>query len=62
MILRKIPKDERPMWLLKVTAGDLLMRRRADWGLKRKWEGNYLAQVRKNNMWSISGKETTWHR
>ena len=50
------------MWLLKVTAGDLLMRRRSDWGLKRKWEGNYLAQVRKNNMWSISGKETTWHR
>ena len=26
------------------------------------WEGNYLAQMRKNNMWSISGKETTWHR
>ena len=26
------------------------------------WEGNYLAQVRKNSMWSISGKETTWHR
>ena len=54
MILRKIPKDERPMWLLKITAGDLLMRRRPEWGLKRKWEGNYLAQVKKEqHLWGF---------
>ena len=34
------------MFRLKVTAGDLLMRGRHEWGLKRKWEGNYLAQVK----------------
>ena len=50
MILSKIPKEERPMWLLKVTAGDLLMRRRPNWGLKRKWEGNYLATVRRDGL------------
>ncbi|PVD30004.1 hypothetical protein C0Q70_09265 [Pomacea canaliculata] len=49
MILRKIPKEERPQWHLKVLAGDLLMRRRPEWGLKRKWEGNYLAQTRENS-------------
>ena len=46
MILRKIPKEERPMWRLKITAADLLMQHRQDWGFRRKWEGDYLAKVR----------------
>ena len=49
MILRKIPVEERPQGRLKVTAGDLLVRRRRDWGLRRKWEGNYLSQTRENS-------------
>lgn len=49
MILRKIPVEERPQWRLKVTAGDLLIRRRQDWGMRRKWAGNYLAETRENS-------------
>ncbi|XP_070211520.1 unconventional myosin-Id-like [Littorina saxatilis] len=49
MILRKIPKEEFPMWRLKVTAGDLLMKKRRDWGVKRKWEGNYLEKTYENS-------------
>lgn len=45
MILSKIPENERPLVRLKVMAGDLLVGRRADWGVKRNWEGNYLASV-----------------
>ncbi|XP_050418381.2 unconventional myosin-Id isoform X2 [Patella vulgata] len=48
MILRKIPRDERPALRLKVTAGDVLKGRRQEWGFKRKWEGNYLANVTDN--------------
>ncbi|XP_076437285.1 unconventional myosin-Id-like [Babylonia areolata] len=49
MILRKIPREERPMWRLKVMAGELLIRKRRDWGVGRKWEGNYLMQTRENS-------------
>ena len=45
MILARIPKRELPMWHLKVISGDILMRRRPNWGVSRKWEGNYLTQV-----------------
>jgi myosin-1 len=45
MILKKIPAEEHPQWRVKVMAGNILVRKRRDWGLRRKWEGNYLAQV-----------------
>ena len=45
MILSKIRENERPMVRLKVMAGDVLVGKRADWGVKRNWEGNYLATV-----------------
>ncbi|ESO97046.1 hypothetical protein LOTGIDRAFT_143556 [Lottia gigantea] len=49
MILRNVPMSERPVLRLKVTAGDVLKGKRSDWGVKRKWEGNYLASTKDNS-------------
>ncbi|XP_041366127.1 unconventional myosin-Id-like [Gigantopelta aegis] len=48
MILRKIPIKERPALRIKVVAGDALKGRRVDWGVKRKWTGNYLTSSQDN--------------
>lgn len=34
--------------LWQVIAGDALMGKRADWGVREKWEGNYLASSKEN--------------
>ncbi|KAK7010457.1 unconventional myosin-Id [Biomphalaria glabrata] len=49
MILSRIPVADRPMMRLKVMAGDVLVGKRADWGVKRNWEGNYLASSKDNS-------------
>ncbi|BFY98224.1 hypothetical protein BsWGS_01264 [Bradybaena similaris] len=49
MILSKIPEKDRPLMRLKVMAGDILVGKRADWGVKRNWEGNYLATTKDNS-------------
>ena len=46
MILRNVPREEWPSLQLKCTAHDVLKGQRPDWGMRRKWEGNYLAMVR----------------
>lgn len=48
MILRKIPREEWPALQLKCTAYDTLHGQRPDWGMRRKWEGNYLATTKDN--------------
>ncbi|XP_012934852.1 unconventional myosin-Id [Aplysia californica] len=49
MILARIDPKDRPMMRLKVMAGDVLVGKRADWGVKRNWEGNYLASTKDNS-------------
>ena len=46
MILKPYPPAERPSLRLKVFAAGVLIGRRAEWGYRRKWEGNYLFLVR----------------
>lgn len=48
MILSRIPREEWPVLQLKVTAGEVLVGKRADWGVDQKWIGNYLAQHDEN--------------
>lgn len=49
MVLRKVPAEEWPQLLLKVTAADAINGRRQDWGIKRKWEGDYLSLSSEND-------------
>ena len=48
MILSRVPKAEWPQLQLKVTAGEVLAGKRVDWGVREKWEGNYLSQNAEN--------------
>lgn len=45
MILRNVPREEWPALQLKCTAHEMLKGERPEWGMRRKWEGNYLAMV-----------------
>ncbi|XP_022246802.1 unconventional myosin-Id-like [Limulus polyphemus] len=49
MILKRVPKEEWPQLQLKVAASEALSGCRKEWGLKRKWEGNYLAMNPEND-------------
>ncbi|XP_063421774.1 unconventional myosin-Id-like isoform X2 [Mytilus trossulus] len=49
MILKGHPKSEWPELRLKTVAQDLLKGQRPEWGYRRKWEGNYLAQSKDNS-------------
>ncbi|KAK3104099.1 hypothetical protein FSP39_024410 [Pinctada imbricata] len=49
MILRNIPRAEWEMLRLKVMAAEALKGQRSEWGLKRKWDGNYLAMSKDNS-------------
>lgn len=46
MMLKTITSDDRPAFELKVFAAEVLRSKRRDWGAKRKWERNYLLNVR----------------
>ncbi|WAQ94639.1 MYO1D-like protein [Mya arenaria] len=48
MILQKVPQDERPALQLKCSAHSMLRGQRSEWGMRRKWEGNYLATTKDN--------------
>ncbi|KAG0729962.1 Myosin-IA [Chionoecetes opilio] len=48
MILSNVPKTEWPQLRIKVIAGDALMGKRVDWGVRESWEGNYLASTKEN--------------
>uniref|UniRef100_A0A2P2HYR1 Myosin-IA-like n=1 Tax=Hirondellea gigas TaxID=1518452 RepID=A0A2P2HYR1_9CRUS len=48
MILSRVPREDWPQLQLKVTAGEVLAGKRSDWGVKQKWEGNYLSQHSEN--------------
>lgn len=45
MILKPIKIEDRPNLQLKVLSADALKGRRKDWGVGRKWEGDYLSKV-----------------
>lgn len=53
MILSKIPRSEWPQMKLKVTAASALMNKRNDYGINRKWEGNYLSTHMENNNYTV---------
>ncbi|XP_029641534.1 unconventional myosin-Id isoform X2 [Octopus sinensis] len=48
MKIETIPKDERTMFHMKILTAEMLKGQRPEWGLKRKWEGNYLLQCKEN--------------
>ncbi|XP_064104605.1 unconventional myosin ID-like isoform X1 [Macrobrachium nipponense] len=48
MILSNVPRADWPQLRIKVIAGDALMGKRADWGVREYWEGNYLALAKEN--------------
>ncbi|KAB7502891.1 Myosin-IA [Armadillidium nasatum] len=48
MILSRVPKEDWDQLRLKVMAGEHLLGKRLDWGLKEKWEGNYLSNMQEN--------------
>ncbi|XP_019850778.1 PREDICTED: LOW QUALITY PROTEIN: unconventional myosin-Id-like [Amphimedon queenslandica] len=52
-ILRKVPVQDRPAVQLKCVAYDVLQNRRPNWGLQRKWHGNYLARPEENSRTAI---------
>jgi len=45
MILQRIPRDEWASMHLKILAADAFKRQRRNFGLDRKWEGNYIAMA-----------------
>ncbi|KAL5007010.1 hypothetical protein ScPMuIL_015816, partial [Solemya velum] len=49
MILRNFPPSDWPVLRLKVTAYEALRGQRPDWGLNRKWMGNYLSNSMDNS-------------
>ena len=54
MILKPYPQAERPSLRLKICAAGALIGKRAEWGYRRKWEGNYLFLVRTIDNHSIN--------
>lgn len=52
-ILSRIPKHDWPQMKLKITAASILMNKRYDFGLKRKWEGNYLSSPSENLHYTV---------
>ncbi|CAH0564005.1 unnamed protein product [Brassicogethes aeneus] len=53
MILKKIPREEWPQMQLKITAASVFLRKRKEFGVNRKWEGNYLGLLAENNNYSL---------
>jgi myosin-1 len=49
LVLQKVPIQDRPEVQLKCIAYDMLQDRCAEWGLSRKWHGNYLARPDDNS-------------
>jgi len=49
MILRNFPRSDWEMLFQKTVAADLLRHKRQEWGIGRRWEGNYLAKEQEND-------------
>lgn len=52
-ILDRIPPNERPQMKLKITAASHLVNKRPEYGVNRKWEGDYLATHDENHNYTI---------
>ncbi|XP_044760641.1 unconventional myosin ID [Coccinella septempunctata] len=48
MVLKKIPQVQWPEMKLKIMAASALLHKRSNWGVSRKWEGNYLSKHAEN--------------
>lgn len=49
MILKRFPREEWPQMQLKIIAADAFKSRRHEWGVRNKWEGNYLDSKMEND-------------
>ena len=49
-ILSKYPRDEWPQMWLKLTTMEVLQGKRRDWGLNRRWRGDYLNDASENGV------------
>lgn len=49
MVLKSIPLEDWPQIRHKSAAAFAIDKRRAEWGISKKWEGNYLAAVNEND-------------
>ncbi|XP_018562187.1 myosin-IA isoform X2 [Anoplophora glabripennis] len=52
-VLERIPRNEWPQMKLKIAAASVLINKRPEYGVNRKWEGNYLATHMENNNYTV---------
>merc|ERR1719273_959478 len=52
-VLSKYPRESWPEMHLKITALELLRGKRAQWGIERRWKGDYLNDTSKNPMFEL---------
>lgn len=52
-ILDRIPRGEWPQMKLKITAASALINKRPEYGVNRKWEGNYLSTHMENSNYTV---------
>lgn len=52
-ILSRIPRSEWPQMKLKITAASVLINKRPEYGVNRRWEGNYLSTHADNNNYTV---------
>nr|CAI5842506.1 unnamed protein product [Callosobruchus analis] len=53
MVLNRIPRIEWPQMKLKISAASALINKRIEYGLSRKWEGNYLSTHIENPSYTV---------
>ncbi|XP_060522962.1 unconventional myosin ID isoform X2 [Cylas formicarius] len=53
MILSRIPKQDWAQMKLKITAASALINKRTNYGIDRKWDGNYLSKHEENSNYSM---------
>ena len=51
-VIKRIPPEDRDMVRRKIRAYDLLAGQRRDWGVARRWYGDYLSQDRSDPMFA----------
>lgn len=52
-VLSQYPRESWPEMHLKITALELLRGKRAQWGIERRWKGDYLNDTSKNPMYEL---------
>lgn len=59
MILKNYPRADWEMLFQKTVAADLLRHKRREWGIGRRWEGNYLTKAQENDRTAVYQSQET---